>query len=148
MKIYLDTSALNRPFDDRTQARIALEALAVQAILLLIETAEVEFVASEALAYEISRNPYPNNKATAQGILKLARAYQSLTGEILKRGQQLEGNEKIGKLDALHIACAETQQVDFFITCDDRLIKRYKGTMQLCNPTEFILLTSRLENEL
>jgi hypothetical protein len=89
MKIYLDTSALNRPFDDRSQPRIALEALAIQAILLLIETGNVEFVASEALAYEISRNPYPENKAIAQSILKLAGVYQSLTNKILKRGQQL-----------------------------------------------------------
>jgi predicted nucleic acid-binding protein len=132
MKIYLDTSALHRIFDDRSQVRIALEALAVQSILLLI--------ISDALAYEISRNPYPENKMTAFSILRLANSYQVLTTETLNRGQQLETNDNIGKLDALHLACAESQQVDFFITCDDRLIKRYKGIMRICNPIEFILL--------
>ncbi|TRU69315.1 MAG: PIN domain-containing protein [Microcystis viridis Mv_BB_P_19951000_S69] len=140
MKIYLDTSALHRIFDDRSQVRIALEALAVQSILLLIQKRTVELIISDALAYEISRNPYPENKMTAFSILRLANSYQVLTTETLNRGQQLETNDNIGKLDALHLACAESQQVDFFITCDDRLIKRYKGIMRICNPVEFILL--------
>lgn len=139
MKIYLDTSALNRIFDDRSQVRIALEALAVQSILLLIQERNVELVSSDALAYEISRNPYPESKMTALSILQLTSSYQAFTAETLNRGQQLESDDNIGKLDALHLACAESQEVDFFITCDDRLIKRYKGMMQVCNPVEFIL---------
>ncbi|MEY2975873.1 MAG: hypothetical protein RLZZ435_10 [Cyanobacteriota bacterium] len=54
-------------------------------------------------------------------------------------------------LDALHIACAESQQVDRFVTCDDRLIKRYKnGVIHLCNPVEFVLdldVSSTLSNK-
>jgi len=33
MKVYLDVSCLNRPFDDQTQARIRLESEAVTIIL-------------------------------------------------------------------------------------------------------------------
>ncbi|WP_013325064.1 PIN domain-containing protein [Gloeothece verrucosa] len=143
MKIYLDTSALNRIFDDRSQVRIALEAIAVQSILLLIQEGTVELIASDALAYEISRNPYPQNKMTAFRILQLANSYQAFTTETLHRGQELEIGDNIGKLDALHLACAESQQVDFFITCDDRIIKRYKGIMRLCNPVDFILLMTQ-----
>ncbi len=139
MRIYLDTSAINRIFDDRAQVRIALEAKAMEAILLLIETHAVEFVASEALAYEISRNPYPESQAIALGILRQAQTYQLLTPDLLLRGTQLEANDRIGQLDALHIACAEILAVDYFITCDDRLIKRYNGTMQVCNPVDFVL---------
>ena len=139
MKIYLDTSALNRPFDDRSQVRIALEALAVQSILLLIQERKVELITSDALTYEIAQNPYPINKTTAFRILQLATTHQSLTDAILNRGQQLETVDNIGKLDALHLACAEIQQVDWFITCDDRLIKRYKDRMKVCNPVEFTL---------
>lgn len=131
--------------ENLSRYELALEALAIQAIQLSIEEGNVALIVSDALAYEISRNPYPECKAAAQSILKLASAYQPLTSEILSRGQQLESSSKIGRLDALHVACAETQQVDFFITCDDRPIKRYKGTMQLCNPIEFILLTTRME---
>ncbi len=38
MRIYLDTSVYNRPFDDQTQARIALETLAYTVILQMIES--------------------------------------------------------------------------------------------------------------
>ena len=145
MKIYLDTSAINRPFDDRAQMRIALEAKAVEAILLLIETGVIELVTSEALAYEISRNPYPERQAIAIGVLQQAKSHQNLTPEILLRGKQLEANDRIGELDGLHIACAEVLLADYFITCDDRLIRRYKGTMCSCNPVEFILTITATE---
>jgi len=29
-------------------------------------------------------------------------------------------------MDALHIACAQKAKVDFFITCDDNLLKKLK----------------------
>jgi predicted nucleic acid-binding protein len=146
MRIYLDTSALNRPFDDRTQMRIALEAKAVESILLLIETEVVELAVSEALAYEISQNPYPERQAIATHTLQQAKVDQRLTPEILQRGRLLETNDNIGKLDALHIACAEALAVDYFITCDDRLIRRYKDAMRLCNPVEFILNITATES--
>jgi hypothetical protein len=52
----LDTSVLNRPFDDQTQPRIALETQALRTILQLVEAREVELVSSSVLEYENSRN--------------------------------------------------------------------------------------------
>jgi len=37
IRIYLDTSVYNRPFDDQTQPRIGLETLAFATIMQLIE---------------------------------------------------------------------------------------------------------------
>ncbi len=139
MNIYLDTSALNRIFDDRSQMRIALEAKAVEAILLLIETSTIDLVASAVLAYEISQNPYRERQDVARRILQQAKVYQILTPEIISKGRQLESTDRIAPVDALHIACAEALVTDYFITCDDRLINRYKGAMSLLNPVEFIL---------
>ena len=58
MKIYLDTSTLNRIFYDRSQMRIALEVKAVESILILIESHHLNLFNSDALAYEIAKNPY------------------------------------------------------------------------------------------
>lgn len=69
MKVYLDTSVLNRIFDDQSQPRIYLEATSMLIIFMLIE-------------------------------------YKS---------------------------------VDYFITCDDRIIKRYKGLPKIKNPIDFIV---------
>ncbi|MEH2063611.1 MAG: hypothetical protein V7K50_15340 [Nostoc sp.] len=45
----------------------------------------------------------------------------------------------IKAIDALHVACAEASQSDYFITCDKRLINRCQGlTLKAINPTDFI----------
>lgn len=139
MKIYLDTSTLNRIFDDQSQIRIALEAKAVQSILLLLESHTVDLYSSEALTYEISRNPYPERQTFCTQVLQAAQHTQALNPTILERGQFLETHHNLGAIDALHVACAEQMDVDYLITCDDRLIKRYLGSLTLCNPVQFIL---------
>ncbi|GGA02700.1 hypothetical protein [Okeania sp. KiyG1] len=42
IRVYLDTSVYNRPFDDQTQNKIALETEAVLLILGMIENREIE----------------------------------------------------------------------------------------------------------
>ena len=56
-KVYLDTSAYNRPFDNQTQPKIFLESQAVVIILQMVETQMIELISSSVLAYENSRNP-------------------------------------------------------------------------------------------
>lgn len=49
---------------------------------------------------------------------------------------------KIGikAMDALHVACAEASNSDYFVTCDKRLINRASYlTLKVMNPTDFIL---------
>jgi predicted nucleic acid-binding protein len=41
-------------------------------------------------------------------------------------------------LDALHLNCAEAAGADQFLTCDDRLLRRYSGPMTVQNPVIFI----------
>ncbi len=55
MIIYLDTCCLQRPLDDRSQARINIEAEAVLTILGLVEKDYLTLVSSEILDNEISR---------------------------------------------------------------------------------------------
>ena len=62
IRVYLDTSVYNRPFDDQTQKKIALETEAVLGILGMIENKEIELVNSSILDYENSRNPKFNQK--------------------------------------------------------------------------------------
>lgn len=57
MKIYLDVSCLNRPFDDQSQARIRLEASAVGMILEAVEASRWSLVSSEMATIEFDANP-------------------------------------------------------------------------------------------
>ena len=52
MKIYLDVSCLNRPFDDQAQVRIRLEAEAVLLILERFDDGAWEQVSSDMAAIE------------------------------------------------------------------------------------------------
>ena len=51
-RVYLDASALNRPFDDQRLSRNRLEAEAVLVILESVETGQIKLVGSAALVYE------------------------------------------------------------------------------------------------
>ena len=57
VRIYLDASALNRPFDDQRLSRNRLEAEAVLAILEWVETGKLELISSAALVYENLMSP-------------------------------------------------------------------------------------------
>lgn len=126
MKLYLDTCSLNRPLDDKSQPRIALEAEAILAILSHWEAGHVTLVSSEVLTIEIERNPHPQRKAFVMEIL--ARAFETIqiTEVIAQRAKYLE-LDGFTAFDALHLAAAETHQVDYFCTCDDRLYKKAKA---------------------
>lgn len=54
MLIYLDACALNRLFDDRTQARVRAEAEAMEAFFGLLQSTPVVWAAGETLEEEIS----------------------------------------------------------------------------------------------
>ena len=76
MKIYLDSSALNRIFDDQTQARIYLEASSMLLIFALIEERSVDIVSSDALLYENSLNPYDDRRVFVHTVLKKLRFFK------------------------------------------------------------------------
>jgi predicted nucleic acid-binding protein len=138
-RVYLDTSAYNRPFDDQTQPKIFLETQAVVIILQMVEAKAVETISSSVLEYENSRNPYPIKQETMNQYLQLAELRQEVDEAIRQRAKELEKNGLKG-IDALHVACAEAAKSDYFITCDKRLINRCLGlTMRVINPIDFVL---------
>jgi len=139
LKVYLDTSAYNRPFDDQTQPKIFLESQAVAMILQMVEMQMIELVGSSVLEYENSRNPDPLKREAMNRYLLLAGLRQEVDESICQRAEQLEHNG-LKAIDALHVACAEAVNSDHFITCDKRLIKRYSGsTLRVINPVDFVL---------
>jgi predicted nucleic acid-binding protein len=138
MRIYIDTSLFNRPFDDQTQPRIGLETQSLRTILQLIENGQLEMVSSSVLDYENSRNSNLIRKNWVSRCLKLAKNYQPLQNKIIQRAKILE-QEGIKQMDALHIAAAENAGCEVFLACDDRLLRRYQGPLKAMNPVNFIL---------
>lgn len=138
MKVYLDTSVYNRPYDDQTQAKIYLETQAVLIILNLIETQKIQSINSSVLKYEISKHPFPLVKKAIQTYLNQTSFFQPLNETIKQRAQQLE-TKGIKPIDALHIASFEASNGDYFVTCDKRLLNRCQTlNISAINPIDFI----------
>ncbi len=110
-RLYLDTSAYNRPFDDQTQPKIFLESQAVVIILQMVETQTVKLVSSSVLAYENSRNPDAIKREAMHRYLQMAVLNQTVDESIRQRAEQLEHNG-VKAIDALHVACAEAVKSD------------------------------------
>jgi len=138
MRVYLDTSVYNRPFDDQKQPRIWLETLAFTLILKMAEKDQVEIVKSQVSDFENSKNPKPIRKRWVKEYLAAADVSQNLTPQIFERATTLE-EHGIDAIDALHLASAEEARSEYFITCDDKIIKNYSGGLKALNPVQFIL---------
>ncbi|AFZ51055.1 PIN domain-containing protein [Dactylococcopsis salina] len=138
MKVYLDTSAYNRPYDDQSQAKIYLETQAVLIVLNLIETQQIQSINSSVLEYENSKNPFPLIQKAIKKYLTQTSFFQPLNESIRQRAKQLE-NSGIKPIDALHIASFEASKGDYFITCDKRLLNRCQTlNIPAINPIDLI----------
>lgn len=70
--------------------------------------------------------------------LKLAAYDQEVDEGIRERAQELE-KEGLKAIDALHVACAEAAGGEYFLTCDDQVLRRYQGGIKVLNPVDFVL---------
>jgi predicted nucleic acid-binding protein len=142
MKIYLDCCSLQRPFDDKTQPRIAVEAEAVLVVLALCESGRLNLISSDALLFEIACIPDQHRKDNALAIIKIANETIGLTSEIETLARSL-GASGLKPLDALHLAVASSSKLDYFCTCDDRFLKKakeFKGLhTKVVSPTELVM---------
>jgi len=123
MKIYFDTCTLQRPLDDHTQVRIALEAEAVLTLLALCTHGKAHLIASDVVIYETSNNPHPKRRTFVREIIMQAAEIIPFTEEITQRAREFE-QSGIKGVDTLQLASAEIYGVEYFCTCDDRFYRR------------------------
>jgi len=105
--------------------RNKLEAEAVLGIIGYCDAGTLTLVSSEALVYEMEQNVLSTRKEHAQAVLAKATivvtvepAVEQRTATFVKRG--------IKAMDAVHVALAEAARVDYFCSCDDRLLRKLK----------------------
>ena len=148
-RIYLDACCLNRPFDDQTQPRIALETQAILTILSQCESGW-KLITSAALVEELDQTPDLERLKNVKTILAIAKI-KVISSQIIEgRSTELQ---KLGfsGYDATHIASAERSQADIFLTTDDRLIKKAQCNTQLIhvdidNPVQWLIKITQAED--
>lgn len=141
MKIYLDLCAIQRPLDTSNQIRIVLESEAVLGIIALADIGQIELLSSEALLYEGEHSSLPIRKEHTSAVLAKAKSTLYVTEKEKSRAVAIM-KAGIRPLDALHIALAESGSVDYFCTCDDRLLRNAKKVKDLAvkvlNPIDVV----------
>lgn len=147
-KIYLDMNIYNRPYDDQSQVRIKLETIAIFEILNAIKSGQAHVVWSFILDYENSLNPYDDIRLEIEQIALFAVETIDADESIRQLAKTYEP-KGVKPRDALHVACAEASGATYFVTCDDKLLKKQKVlsvSVKLINPIDFILHLEETDN--
>ncbi len=144
MRIYLDACCLQRPFDDQTQPRIRVETEALLAVLAAVEFNDLHLLSSEALEFEIHRIPDANRRTESLRMLSLAAERLTVTDTCLALAASLM-DAGIAAVDALHAAQASEALADFFVTTDDKLLRKLKTQSNLkCQPISLLALVAEI----
>jgi predicted nucleic acid-binding protein len=139
-RIYFDMNIYNRPFDDQSQVRIRLETIAIFSILQKIKDKELTLLWSFMIDYENSLNPYEDVRQEIEMAASLA--VESVTPDeyVLTAAKEFE-SKGIKPRDSIHLACALKGKAEYFLTCDDKLIRRATTldiNIKIINPLRFI----------
>ena len=125
-RIYLDMCCFNRPYDDQSQTRIRLETEAKLLIQQKVKLGECAMLWSSTLDVECAKNPFEEHRMAIERWRSLAVELVYATHEVVAKAHEftLFG---VSNYDALHIASAISGKADYFITTDDRLLKKMRG---------------------
>lgn len=139
--LYLDVCTLCRPFDDQQQLRIRLETDSVFLILRYIEKEMYRAVVSPVHLYEVAAIKEIEERLEIEELLQhFDEMSTDCNRDKIRTRAELLCAAGFGVADAAHVAYAEAT-ADFFITCDDKLLKRCKLTdtkIIACSPIEFV----------
>lgn len=139
MRIYLDNCTLNRPFDDQRPIRIRIESEAKLYIQEKIRNDSLHLVWSYIVDFENSQNPFAERRNAIQKWRDVAVDDIEETEELIRIAKGL-ANSGLKPKDALHVACAIAGEAEYFLTTDDRILKKLASynRISVLNPTEFI----------
>lgn len=139
LTIYLDNCMFNRPFDCQDNLRVRLETEAKLYIQEQIKLQQIRLVWSYILDFENAQNPFAERRQAIAGWRRLSSVEMTASPTVLTLARSLAGSG-IKPKDALHAACAIEAKCDYFLSTDDRLLKRLTALSLIAamNPVDFI----------
>ena len=143
LKIYLDNCCYNRPYDDQSQLKINMEALAKLNIQQQIRDGKVNLVTSYILVAENTANRFETKRNDIQSFIdNYTHTFVSeASSDKVKKIAQDIMETGVKLMDACHIACAVIAECDYFISTDKRLLKYQSDKVKIVNPLIYILET-------
>jgi len=138
-RVYFDNCAYNRPFDDQSQIKIALETEAKKHIQQLIVEKNIDLAYSYINRLENDDNPFATRKNSINNFFKNAVSYiDSSHADIVEKRAAIIMQAGIKPRDALHIACAIEGECGYFITTDKPLLRHTLNGIVVCSPIRFL----------
>ena len=142
LRIYLDNCYFNRPYDDQSYLRVYLETQAKIHVQEKIRNGELELITSYILRYENFMSPFTSQKSAIENFMRYYSSYhvgadkagriEHIAKSIMAAGVKMK--------DAHHLACALEAECKYFLSTDDRLLKKYKSDkILLLNPVDFVM---------
>lgn len=125
MKVYLDVCCLNRPFDEASQPRVAIEAAAVVSVLQLIDSGQLTDYSSEMARVEIERMSDGDRRKKVASLLPPTERIIPLSDDLLDASHRVIAMG-FDLADAVHLVAAQRMKVDVLLTVDDKLLRRAK----------------------
>lgn len=146
MKVYFDTCCYGRPFDDRTQATIDDEAIAVMTAVDVCQIIDHVIVGSVALTFELSRIRDPDKRADIENFFNntidefIVMPIDGGETKETARAAELQ-TQGLGVMDSHHLAIAELSAVDILLTTDKDFLSvaaRIDTPVKVMNPLNFL----------
>lgn len=139
--IYLDYNCFQRGFDNPQQVKIQMEALACKEIFSNTERKTVRLVWSFMHEDESILCPFLERKLEVLRLSALCEIRVGPKNDIYNLAKDFQQRARLSSKDAIHLACAYYSKCNFFLTCDDELIKRSTRLnleIRVINPVEYI----------
>ena len=140
IKIYLDNCCYSRPFDSNVNEEIEKEIKAIEKIMKTYLKKEIKIYKSKIIDFEITKMPIGNKRRQVEDL------YDALELKEIKYSYKIEDiikklkENNISNMDAYHIAYAEKENIEYFMTVDKILInkaKKIKTKVRVISPIEF-----------
>jgi hypothetical protein len=123
MRLYIDLSCFNRPFDDQSQERIHRETQAMFDILRRIIEGHDTLIWSWVLSFENDKHPKPDRRDEIAIWEGRSERSIEVNANLDERARQI-AQQGIPALDAAHLASAEAGGAEIMLTCDDVVLRR------------------------
>jgi hypothetical protein len=138
-RVYLDNCVYNRPFDDQTTDRVRTETIAVLRIFIEITSGRLQLIWSYVNESENFENPFFENRWA------IAKWRDTATSEVIETPESLQNASELISMglkvgDALHIAAAVNGKADFFLTTDDKILRKLSnfGGVMVLDPVRMV----------
>jgi predicted nucleic acid-binding protein len=142
-RIYIDTCVWCRPFDEPS-LRISAERRAFLKILRKVYSGKFDVVGSVFLDIEVEMIEGEEKKEAVKDSMHkvISEKIECISGRILSKKEEIK---RLGlkDMDAYHLACAIEGRAKYFISVDDKILRKGREIekrckIKMCNPIEFL----------